>query len=87
MGLIDDEAVVACNGVTECDQANSAAATIPIPIVPVENNSLRMMASFLSVNAVIMTQSCFRTLPLPSQNDVVKDRLFRGDRNLMAQVS
>ena len=43
VGLIDDGAVVACNGVTECDQAIIATA-IPIPMVPVEKKTLRMTA-------------------------------------------
>ena len=73
MGLIDDDAVVACNGVTECDHAINAATAIPIPIVPVEKKSLRMTASFVFVNAVIMDQSRFRTLPLPSKNGVVQN--------------
>jgi hypothetical protein len=36
MGLIDDEAVVAFNGVTACDHAINAATANPIPMVPVE---------------------------------------------------
>ena len=48
VGLIDEEAVVACNGVTECDQAINAATAIPTPIVPVEKNSLNMMAPLCS---------------------------------------
>jgi hypothetical protein len=43
--LIDEEAVVACNGVTACDHAKSAATAIPSPMVPVEKKSLRMTAS------------------------------------------
>jgi hypothetical protein len=29
VGLIDEDAVVACNGVTECDHAINAATAIP----------------------------------------------------------
>jgi len=47
VGLIDD-AGVACNGVTVCDQTNSAATAIPI--APVEKSSLRIVASFVFVN-------------------------------------
>ena len=73
VGLIDDGAVVACNGVTECDQAVNIATTIPIPMVPVEKKSLRMTASLCSLNALMMDQSRFRTLPLPSKNGVVQN--------------
>ena len=65
VGLIDDDAVVACSGVTACDHAINAATANPIPIVPVENNSLHMTASFVFVNAAMMNQSRFGTLPLP----------------------
>lgn len=65
VGLIDKEAVVACNGVTECDHAINAAIANPIPMVPVEKKScLRMTASF-AFGIVIMDQPCFRILPLP----------------------
>ena len=73
VGLIDDDAVVACSGVTACDHAINAATAIPIPIVPVEKNSLNMIASFVFVNAAIITQSRFGTLPLPRKNDVVQN--------------
>ena len=73
VGLIDDDAVVACSGVTACDHAISAATAIPIPIVPVEKNSLNMIASFLFVDAVIMIQLRFGTLPLTSKSDVVQN--------------
>ena len=63
VGLIDDDAVVACNGVTACDHAINAATAIPIPIVPVEKNSLNMSAPF--VMHAIMSQWRFRILPLP----------------------
>ena len=64
--MIDEEAVVACNGVTECDQAINAATANPIPMVPVEKKScLRMTASFAFVNAPNMDQPCFRILPSP----------------------
>jgi hypothetical protein len=66
VGLNDDDAVVACNGVTACDHAINAATASPIPMVPVEKKScLRMTASFVFVNAAIMDQPCFRILPLP----------------------
>jgi len=65
--------MVAWSGVTACDHANSAAAAIPIPIVPVEKNSLNMIASFLFVDAVIMIQLRFGTLPLTSKSDVVQN--------------
>jgi hypothetical protein len=65
VGLIDDDAVVACSGVTACDHAINAATAIPIPIVPVEKNSLNMIASFVFVNAANVNQSRFRILPLP----------------------
>ena len=66
MGLVDKGAVVACNGVTECDYAIKAATANPIQMVPVEKKScLRMTASFAFVNAEIMDQPCFRMLPLP----------------------
>jgi hypothetical protein len=55
VGLIDDDAVVACSGVTACDHAINAAKAIPIPIVPVEKNSLNMIASFVFVNAAIIS--------------------------------
>lgn len=71
--MIDDDAMVAWSGVTACDHANSAAAAIPIPIVPVEKNSLNMIASFLFVDAVIMIQLRFGTLPLTSKSDVVQN--------------
>ena len=64
VGLIDDDAVVACNGVTACDHAKKAATAIPIPMVPVEKKSLRMTASLCSLNTLMMDQSRFRTLPL-----------------------
>jgi len=47
VGLIDN-AGVACNGVTVCDQTNSAAKAIVI--APVEKNSLRIVASFMFAN-------------------------------------
>jgi hypothetical protein len=47
VGLIDD-AGVACSGVTACDQTNSAATAIPI--VAVDKNSLRIVASFVFAN-------------------------------------
>ena len=74
VGLIDNDAVVACSGVTACDHAINAATANPIPIVPVEKKSFRMTASFVFVNAAMMTQSRFRTLPLPCKNDVVQNR-------------
>jgi hypothetical protein len=46
VGLIDDDAVVALSGVTACDHEINAATAIPIPIVPVEMNSLNMIESF-----------------------------------------
>ena len=73
VGLIDDDAVVACNGVTACDHTINAATANPIPIVPVEKNRLRMIASFVFVNGTMMNQSRFRTLPLPCKNDVVQN--------------
>jgi hypothetical protein len=73
-GLIDDDAVVACNGVTACDQTRNAVTAVAIPMVPVENNILDMTESFVFVNAVIMGRLRFRTLPLPSQNGVVQNR-------------
>ena len=64
--MIDKEAVVACNGVTECDHAINAATANPMPMVPVEKKScMRMSASFAFENATIMDQPCFRMLPLP----------------------
>ena len=87
MGLIDDDAVVAFSGVTACDHAINAATAIPIPIVPVEKNRLRMIASFVFVNATMMNQPRFRTLPLPRKNDFVQNHIFRGNRNSMAHVS
>lgn len=71
VGLIDDDAVVACSGVTACDHAINAATAIPMPIVPVEKNSLNMISSFVFVDTAIMNQSRFRTLPWSSKNDVV----------------
>jgi len=53
MGFIDDDAGVACSGVTACDHAINAATASPIPIVPVEKNTLNMIASFVFVNAAI----------------------------------
>ena len=74
VGLIDDGAVVACNGVTECDQAINIATAIPIPMVPVEKKTLRMTASLrVSLNAAMMDQPRFRTLPSPSENGVVQN--------------
>jgi len=84
VGLNDDDTVVACNGVTACDHAINAATANPIPIVPVENNSLRMTASFVFVNALIMSQSRFRILPSPHRNDVVARFFVSLNRNVMA---
>ena len=87
VGLIDDGAVVACNGVTECDQAIIATA-VPIPMVPVEKKTLRMTASVrVCLNAVMMDQSRFRTLPSPSRMVSCKIRLFRRRPGMSAQVS
>jgi hypothetical protein len=72
--LIDDGAVVACNGVTECDQAINIATAIPIPMVPVEKKTLRITASLrVRLNAVMMDHSRFRTLASPSGNGVVQN--------------
>lgn len=67
MGLIDDDAVVALSGVTACDHAINAAKAIPIPIMPVEKNRLRMIAILAFVNAR------FRTLALSCKIDVVQN--------------
>ena len=85
VGLIDDGAVVDCNGVTECDQAIIATA-IPIPMVPVEKKTLRMTASLrVRLNAVMMDQSRFRTLPSPSRNGVVQNSFVSSEtRNVGA---
>ena len=60
MGLIDDDAVVACNGVIACDHAINAATANPIPIVPVENNSLRITASFVFVECCYDEELAFQ---------------------------
>jgi hypothetical protein len=86
VGLVGDDAVVACNGVTECDHAINTATTIPIPIVPVVKNSLNMIASFVLVDAPIMSQPRFRTLPSLLQIDVVNIHLFRRDRKLWRRL-
>jgi hypothetical protein len=88
VGLIDDDAVVAWSGVTACDHAIKAAKAIPIPIVPVERNSLHMAASFLFVDAAMMKQSRFSTLPSPRKNDVVLGKFVSSQdkcRALMKQ--
>jgi hypothetical protein len=72
VGLIDDDAVVACNGVIACDHAINAATANPIPIVPVENNSLRITASFVFVECCYDEALAFRTLPLPLESGVVQ---------------
>jgi hypothetical protein len=54
--------------------------------VPVEKNSLNMIASFVLVDAAIMSQPRFRTLPSLLQIDVVNIHLFRGDRKLWSRL-
>lgn len=88
VGLIDDDAVVAWSGVTAWDHAIKAAKAIPIPIVPVERNSLHIVASFLFVDAAMMKQSRFSTLPSPCKNDVVLGKFVSSEdrcRALMKQ--
>jgi len=81
VGLIDDGAVVACNGVTECDQAIIATA-VPIPMVPVEKKTYSLR---VPLNAVMMDQSRFRTLPSPSRNGVVQNSFVSSEtRNVGA---
>ena len=86
-GLIDDDAAVACNGVTACDHAKNAATAIPIPIVPVEKNTLRMIASFVFVNAMIVSQRSFRTVPLPWKSGVVEVLFVSSEPGMSAQIS
>ena len=71
-GLIEDDAKVACNGVTACDHAINAATANPIPIVPVEKNSLNMVAALVFLIHAIMSQWRFRILPLPPKKCRVK---------------
>jgi len=81
VGLIDDGAVVACNDVTECDQA-IIATSIPIPMVPVEKKTYSLR---VPLNAVMMDQSRFRTLPSPSRNGVVQNSFVSSEtRNVGA---
>lgn len=80
--------MVAFSGVTACDHAMKAAIAIPIPIVPVENNSLNMIASSVLVDAAIMSQLRFRTLPSYPEIDVVQPRsLFRRNRQASELIS
>jgi hypothetical protein len=71
VGLIEADAVVACSGVTECDQAINAATAIPAPIVPVDKNTLNMISPYQFLMGVIMSLSRFGMLSSFAQNDVV----------------
>jgi hypothetical protein len=55
--------------------------------VPVEENSLNMIASFVLVDAAIMNLSRFRTLPFREKTMSCRIILFRGRPRMSAQVS
>lgn len=71
VGLLEDDAMVACNGVTACDHAINAATANPIPIVPVEKNSLNMIAPLVFPDTRDHEPVAFQDFAVASQNDVV----------------
>ena len=68
VGLIEDDAVVALSGVTACDHEINAATAIPIPIVPVEKNSLNMIESFRVRECCDYEPVPFQDFSIASQN-------------------
>jgi hypothetical protein len=68
VGLIDDDAVVALSGVTACDHEINAATAIPIPIVPVEKNSLNMIESLRVRECCDHEPVAFQDFSIASQN-------------------
>ena len=85
MGLVDKGAVVACNGVTECDHAIKAATANPIQMVPVEKKScLRMTASFAFVNA---GPAVFQDVAVALISGVVQISRVSSQQGMSAQVS
>ena len=87
MGLIDDDTVVACNGVTACDHTKNAATAIPIPMVPVEKKSLRMTASLVFVECCDDGPVAFQDFAVALISGVVQISLVSSEPGMSAQVS
>ena len=73
VGLIDDDAVVACNGVTACDHAKALQQQSPVRWCLLRRKACASLHPLCSLNAVMMDQSRFRTLPLTLKNGVVQN--------------